>query len=173
MPPLYTIFGWNAKSGTIAIDEKYATLPTGKTIMTKSVSSWYKKGLQFECKACGRCCSGGSGYVWVTQDEIDNIAAQMGLDPQMCEQVFVWTVRGKQRSLKEYPNGDCVLLSDQTRRCRVYSERPIQCRTWPFWSQNLYSPSTWKATAATCPGCNNGRLYTLEEIEAQREAWEG
>ena len=141
------------------------------TIMTES--PWYKKGLQFECKVCGRCCTGGSGYVWVTQDEIDRIAAQMGLDPAMFEQVFVWTVRPKQRSLKEYPNGDCVLLSDQTRRCRVYKDRPIQCRTWPFWSQNLFSPNTWKATAQACPGCNNGKLYTLEEIEERREAWVG
>jgi len=148
-------------------------LPTGRMTMTESISPWYKEGLQFECKACGRCCSGGSGYVWVTQEEIDSIATQMGLAPQMFEQVFVWTVRVKQRSLKEYPNGDCVLLSDQTRRCRVYAERPIQCRTWPFWSQNLFSPNTWKATAATCPGCNSGRLYTLEEIEEQRDAWGG
>ena len=141
--------------------------------MTESVLPWYKEGLQFGCKACGHCCSGGPGYVWVTQEEIDSLAAQMGLAPLMFEQVFVWTVAPRKRSLKEYPSGDCVLLSDQTRRCRVYVERPIQCRTWPFWSQNLFSPNTWAATAATCPGCNSGKLYTLEEIEEQCKAWGG
>ena len=140
--------------------------------MTDAVLPWYKSGLQFECTVCGQCCTGGSGYVWVSQEEIDSIAAQMGLTPQMFEQVFVWTVRIQKRSLKEYPNGDCVLLSDQTRRCRVYSERPIQCRTWPFWSQNLVSPNTWKAIAATCPGCNRGKLYSLEEIDERRKAFE-
>jgi len=139
--------------------------------MTESALPWYKDGLQFECTVCGRCCTGGSGFVWVSQTEIDSIAAQMGLTPLMFEQVFVWTVRPKQRSLKEYPNGDCVLLNDQTHRCRVYAERPIQCRTWPFWTQNLLSPNTWSAIAATCPGCNRGRLYSLEEIEERRKAF--
>jgi Fe-S-cluster containining protein len=140
--------------------------------MTESSLPWYKDGLQFECTVCGRCCTGGSGYVWVSQEEIDSIAAQMELAPLLFEQVFVWTVRSKKRSLKEYPNGDCVLLSDKTRRCRVYAERPVQCRTWPFWSQNLLSPNTWSATASTCPGCNRGKLYTLDEIEERRKAFE-
>ena len=133
---------------------------------------WYRDGLSFECKVCGRCCTGGAGYVWVTQEEIDRIAVRMGLTPLMFEQVFVWTVNAKKRSLKEYPNGDCVLLSDKTRQCRFYSERPIQCRTWPFWTQNLVSPNSWAATASSCPGCNRGKRYTLEEIEEQRQAFE-
>lgn len=139
--------------------------------MSESFSPWYKEGLQFECTVCGRCCSGGEGYVWVSQEEINSIAAQIGLSPLIFEQVFVWTVQAKRRSLKEHPNGDCVLLGDKTRRCRVYSERPIQCRTWPFWTQNLFSPDTWAAAAATCPGCNNGKLHTLEDIEEQRKAF--
>jgi Fe-S-cluster containining protein len=138
--------------------------------MTESVA-WYKDGLQFECTVCGRCCTGGSGFVWVSQEEIDGIATQMGLTSLMFEQVFVWTVRPKKRSLKEYPNGDCVLLSDQTRRCRVYAERPIQCRTWPFWEQNLLTPNTWSAVAATCPGCSRGKHYSFEEIEERRKAF--
>ena len=140
--------------------------------MTKSALPWYKEGLNFECTVCGRCCTGGSGYVWVSQEEINNISARMGLTPLMFEQVFVWTVRSQKRSLKEYPSGDCVLLSDKTRRCRVYEERPIQCQTWPFWSQNLVSPKTWAATASTCPGCNRGKLYTFDEIEERRKAFE-
>jgi Fe-S-cluster containining protein len=141
-------------------------------MMTESIVPWYKDGLQFECQVCGRCCTGGSGYVWVSQEEINNIAAQMGLAPLIFEQVFVWTVRPKKRSLKEYPNGDCVLLNDKTRCCRIYSERPVQCRTWPFWSQNLISPNTWAATASTCSGCNTGKHHSLEEIEERRKAFE-
>ena len=140
--------------------------------MTESVLPWYKEGLQFECAVCGRCCTGGEGYVWVSQEEIDRIAAQMGLSSLIFEQAFVWMVNSKKRSLKEYPDGDCVLLDDNTRRCRVYSERPIQCQTWPFWSQNLVSPRTWATVAATCPGCNRGKLYTLDEIEERRKAFE-
>jgi hypothetical protein len=45
----------------------------------ENAEPWYKDGLQFECRTCGRCCSGGSGYVWVTQDEINQLSAKMGL----------------------------------------------------------------------------------------------
>lgn len=140
--------------------------------MTESPLPWYREGLQFECTVCGSCCTGGDGYVWVTQEDIDRIAARMGLTPVLFEQVFVWTVKPNKKSLKEYPNGDCVLLNDQTRCCRVYAERPIQCQTWPFWSQNLFSPNTWAGAAKTCTGCNRGKLYTLEEIEERRKAFE-
>jgi Fe-S-cluster containining protein len=131
---------------------------------------WYHDGLQFGCKACGRCCGGGPGYVWITQEEIDRMAKRLGLSTLLFEQAFVWTVRGRKRSLKEYPNGDCVLLDEKTRGCKVYDERPIQCRTWPFWSQNIDTPNSWKTTAKFCPGCNSGKFYTLAEIEKQRNS---
>ncbi|MDR3233059.1 MAG: YkgJ family cysteine cluster protein [Planctomycetaceae bacterium] len=130
---------------------------------------WYDDGLQFECTVCGRCCGGGSGYVWVTQDDIGAMAKHLGLVPLVFEQAFVWTVRGHKRSLKEYPNGDCVMLSEKSRGCKVYEQRPVQCRTWPFWEQNTDIPASWKITAKFCPGCNRGRLYSAAEIEERRQ----
>jgi Fe-S-cluster containining protein len=141
---------------------------------------WYRDGLQFSCKVCGRCCGGGEGFVWVTPEEINRMAKKMGINTALFEQSFVKTVRGTNRqaahgrslSLKEYSNGDCVLLNDKTRSCMVYDERPIQCRTWPFWNYNIESPKAWKRTAKYCPGCDNGKLYTLEEIEEQKNGIE-
>ena len=126
---------------------------------------WYKNGLQFECQQCGRCCGGGEGYVWVTPQDVENFAKRLGLPVGVFEPAFVWTVRGNKRSLKEYPNGDCVMLHEKTRGCKTYEERPLQCRTWPFWPQNLRTENSWKAATAGCPGCNQGKLYTLAEIE--------
>lgn len=137
-----------------------------------SKDPWYKEGLYFGCEACGRCCGGGPGYVWVTQDEIDRLATKLGLSPVLFEQAFAYTVRGRKRSLREYPNGDCVLLDEKTRGCKAYEDRPMQCKTWPFWRQNIDSKKSWEMTAKYCPGCNQGRLYTLEEIEEQRDAWD-
>lgn len=137
-----------------------------------SKEPWYKDGLCFECNVCGRCCGGGPGYVWVTQEEIDRMAKKMGLSSPIFEQAFVYTVRGRKRSLKEYPNGDCVLLDEKTRGCKAYEDRPIQCKTWPFWRQNIDSKRSWEITAKYCPGCNQGRLYTQQEIEEQRDAWD-
>jgi Fe-S-cluster containining protein len=131
--------------------------------------TWYADGLQFECKACGRCCGGGAGYVWVTQNDIDAMAKCLGLSPLLFEQAFVWTVRGRQRSLKEYQNGDCVMLDEKSRGCKVYDQRPVQCRTWPFWKQNIDIPASWKVTAKFCPGCNRGKLFSAEEITERSE----
>jgi uncharacterized protein len=72
--------------------------------------------------------------------------------------------------LIEFANGDCVFFDNQRRGCKIYSARPRQCRTWPFWDSNLNAPETWDETAAHCAGCNNGPLIVLEEIELRRQS---
>ena len=49
--------------------------------------------------------------------------------------------------------------------CSVYETRPMQCRTWPFWHDNIDTPAPWQAVCAECPGAEKARLYTREEIE--------
>jgi Fe-S-cluster containining protein len=127
---------------------------------------WYQDGLRFECTQCGNCCSGAPGYVWVNQEEIDALAKQLDMSPEAFEKKYVRPV-GVRRSLVEFPNGDCVFLDRETRRCTVYEARPRQCRTWPFWDSNLKSPATWRQTCQTCPGCGRGDLVPLEEIARQ------
>ncbi len=42
---------------------------------------WYKDGLAFQCSQCGHCCSGpSSGFVWVDDEEIAQLAAAMEQD---------------------------------------------------------------------------------------------
>lgn len=129
---------------------------------------WYRDGLRFTCTQCGDCCTGAPGFVWVTKEEIAALAAAVGLDCEAFEEQYVRRV-GARKSLKEFPNGDCVLFDSQTRRCTAYAARPRQCRTWPFWESNLRTPADWQRTCQACPGSGQGRLYTLEEIEAQRQ----
>lgn len=130
---------------------------------------WYHKGLKFQCTQCGDCCTGAPGYVWVNQEEIESLAAQIGeTDVEQFERLYVRTV-GIRKSLKEFPNGDCVFFDDQTRKCTVYGARPRQCRTWPFWESNLRTPEDWQRTCDVCPGSGRGKLYQIEHIEAQRK----
>jgi hypothetical protein len=49
--------------------------------------------------------------------------------------------------------------------CKIYSKRPLQCRTFPFWRSNLKKKPDWNKQKLTCPGIDKGRLYTYEEIE--------
>lgn len=127
---------------------------------------WYDDGLRFKCTGCGDCCTGAPGYVWVNQAEIDAMAARLQMDVGEFEQHYVRRI-GIRRSLKELANYDCVFLDAQTRKCRVYEDRPRQCRTWPFWNSNLRTPQSWNATCDVCPGSGRGRLYTLGQIERQ------
>ncbi|MFM8176039.1 MAG: YkgJ family cysteine cluster protein [Pirellulaceae bacterium] len=132
-------------------------------------SPWYREGLAFECTQCGRCCGGAPGFVWVEPEEIAAMAEAVGMgqDIEQFERRFVRSV-GARKSLVEYPDGDCIFLDPQTRGCTVYQARPIQCRTWPFWTSNLEDPKAWQQTARHCPGCNQGPVYTLQEIEQRR-----
>jgi uncharacterized protein len=129
---------------------------------------WYHAGLRFTCSQCGDCCTGAPGHVWVNNEEIAAIAAVVGIDVEQFEDQYVRRV-GARKSLKEFPNGDCVFFNNETRGCSVYSARPRQCRTWPFWDSNLKTPEDWKHTCSACPGSGQGKLHDLEAIEAQRK----
>jgi Fe-S-cluster containining protein len=128
---------------------------------------WYADGLRFKCTGCGDCCTGGPGYVWVNQSEIDALARRLKLPVEEFERKFVREV-GVRRTLKELKNYDCVFLDGETRKCTVYEDRPRQCRTWPFWNSNVKSPEAWEQTCAVCPGAGHGKLHSIEVIEEQR-----
>lgn len=79
------------------------------------------------------------------------------------------------RSLREVPGGlglDCILLDRDSEPgkalCRVYQDRPSQCRTWPFWTHNLSSERAWRQAARTCPGIDRGTHYTPLQIRVIR-----
>jgi Fe-S-cluster containining protein len=123
---------------------------------------WYQDGLRFTCTRCGHCCIGEPGYVWVTDEELQNIARFRGETPAEVRGLYTrWSDRG--RILREKANGDCVFY-DRTEGCTVYPVRPAQCRTWPFWESNLQTPEDWEETCKVCPGSGQGELIPVEEI---------
>jgi Fe-S-cluster containining protein len=128
---------------------------------------WYHEGLRFECiPGCGRCCTGEPGYVWVTQEEIEALANAGGVEVAQFEESFVRQV-GTRKSLVEKPNGDCVFYDSSEHRCLIYVLRPRQCCTYPFWVSNLKTPEAWQDACHACPGCGQGQLIPLGEIQAR------
>jgi len=122
---------------------------------------WYHDGLRFACTRCGNCCQ-GPGYVWVDEQEIGVLARHLEMDPVTFEAVYTRQA-GRGRSLRDQANDNCIFYADG-QGCLVYDSRPRQCRTWPFWSQNLESPAAWKRTQERCPGSGHGELFTAEDI---------
>ena len=123
---------------------------------------WYQDGLRFTCTRCGHCCTGASGYVWVTDEEMEDIAVFRG--EKFAEVTGLYTRQvGYKRSLREKTNGDCVFW-ERTAGCTIYAVRPHQCRTWPFWESNVHTPEAWQKTCEDCPGAGKGELISVEEI---------
>ena len=71
-------------------------------------------------------------------------------------------------SLTEKPNNDCIMWKEGG--CSVYEARPLQCRSFPFWSSNVEDKAAWESAAVDCPGINNRveviniRLDCLQEV---------
>jgi len=125
---------------------------------------WYSDGLAFECTQCGNCCTGGPGYVWVDDAEIQAIAEHLQ-EPVGAVRLLHTRSGPRGTSLTEHLNGDCSFLDPDTRACRIYPVRPRQCRTWPFWRSNVATPADWQRTCEVCPGAGQGPLTPLAEIE--------
>ena len=141
---------------------------------------WYADGLRFECTQCGNCCTGPPGMVWFTPEEGRRIAERLGLGEREFLRRYARAIDGR-LSLTERRTEhgmDCVFLDRESvpgkAVCSIYETRPTQCRTWPFWPENLGTPQTWAAVKrdTPCPGMGRGALVPIEAIRIQRDATE-
>lgn len=130
-------------------------------------SKWYSNGLRFECTGCGQCCTGAPGFVWVNPNEIEEMATFLKISVEEFSNKYLRRVMGKV-SLIEMPSSyDCVFLKDK--KCQIYSVRPTQCRTFPWWPSHLKSEANWKEAATYCEGINcHATLNSFEKIEEQK-----
>ena len=95
---------------------------------------------RFACTECGQCCR-GAGEVRLTPADIHRLAAAEAMD----ESVWIQrrarlSYRRDGLSLVDGSGAACVYLEND--RCRVYADRPDQCRRFPF----------AQTTPSECPG---------------------
>lgn len=128
--------------------------------------AWYGRGLPFRCTECGDCCTGGSGYVWVTPSEAAELASTLGRPLADFARDFLRTVKGR-LSLRENASGDCLLLDPASRHCRAYASRPHQCRTYPFWASIVATAETWNRESRRCPGIGEAAVVPADEIRTR------
>lgn len=135
---------------------------------------WWAEGIPFECQGSGRCCvsRGAYGYVYVTLEDRRRLAQALQLPTARFTREYCLKAEDGQFYL-DSPEPECRFL-DGT-RCSVYAARPTQCRTWPFWPENMRAKA-WTRIADFCPGIGRGDVVPAETIIAllreQRRATE-
>ncbi|RDU67022.1 zinc/iron-chelating domain-containing protein [Helicobacter didelphidarum] len=95
-----------------------------------------------KCSECGgKCCYGESGYIFVTIHEMKTIAKFLNISLEELALKYVKKVGYRfsfiEKDCQEQFNGvSCIFFNETTKECNIYSVRPKQCRTFPFW--NIY-----------------------------------
>lgn len=134
-------------------------------------------GLRFGCTMCGNCCSGPEGYVIVSEREQAALAKRLGMPVERFVAEYTHqTSKGRSLNEKQSAHGlDCVFLDRHAipgkAICGVYEDRPIQCKTWPFWPSVIKSRQTWERHKQICPGMDQGQKHTLVQVRVARDAF--
>ncbi|MDR1510080.1 MAG: YkgJ family cysteine cluster protein [Synergistaceae bacterium] len=126
---------------------------------------WWKDGLNFSCTRCGACCGREPGTVRFTRLELSAMSRLLCVSEEKFKENYTWRKYGT-LSLKERRNYDCVFLciDDCGAKCDIYSERPRQCVSFPFWPEILENKDAWKRYSDSCPGMNAGKFFSYDEI---------
>jgi uncharacterized protein len=138
---------------------------------------FYEQGIRFECTSCGDCCkTHGDGdeyaFVYLSSKDVSRISEHLKMSKIGFLNTYCTTDSSGDIHLAKL-TGDCAFLEDGS-RCIVYPVRPMQCKTWPFWTENMVE-ETWNGPVTECcPGIGRGRLYSKNDIDIlcrDRNVW--
>jgi len=123
-----------------------------------------KKGLKFQCQGSGNCCvsRGNYGFVYLSKEDLKKLSIFFEIKQSEFKIQFCSNTDGFMH-LKELKKnkGNCIFLKDK--KCTVYKARPIQCRTWPFWNENM-NAKTWNENISKfCPGIGKRKNFSEKE----------
>ncbi|MGL4348376.1 MAG: YkgJ family cysteine cluster protein [Chlamydiales bacterium] len=130
---------------------------------------WYKEGLRFKCTGCGDCCSGTPGFVWLNQEDLERFSQHFQISVEAFLRKYTRRIGLRISLLEDTSSFDCIFLKN--RKCSVYTSRPAQCRSYPFWSAILESKDHWDIENTYCEGINHpdASLVPFEEIIDKKE----
>ncbi len=126
---------------------------------------FFKKGISFECQGSSNCCvsRGNYGYVYLSKKDLTNIVKYLNLTTDLFKKKYCEFLDGYLHLKEININGNCQFLKNK--KCSIYSARPMQCRTWPFWKENMNAKKWKKELIDFCPGIGKGRLISASIIQ--------
>ena len=121
-------------------------------IGSEEVEFYYPSNIMWDCLRCGACC----GDV----EKRERVIRLLFKDIQLLEKVtneefYERREDGSFEGLMLKNDGKCVFLTE--RGCRVYEERALLCRMYPFWLERRGDFFVF-GVDPDCPGQNEGRL---------------
>ena len=114
---------------------------------------WFEGGLRFQCTACGKCCTGSSGHVYLSGADMERLASFFQLTIGKFARKYTRLIKGRRALIDKSGSHDCVFLSNRT--CEVYEARPTQCRTYPWWISIINDRQSWEEAGEICEGINH------------------
>lgn len=136
---------------------------------------FYSGGLRFSCRRCSHCCKDKPGVVYLSQEDLGRLASWAELSEEQFRLAYCRWIEQEDGSfllsLRELSNYDCVFWKDGG-GCEAYEARPVQCRTYPFWTGVLAGQDSWEREGRECPGIGSGELHGAEDITAALAAYQ-
>lgn len=134
------------------------------SLSPEAADPFWSDGLRFSCTGCGRCCQ-TEGDVWLDANEFRSLVSSLGLPPEdvldiYAEDVIAGWVKLKSKDtitaaaavntidqkgiLSPTTAGEqCVFLDGEGKKCTIYTARPVQCRSYPYWPSIVDSEAAW------------------------------
>jgi Fe-S-cluster containining protein len=128
---------------------------------------FYKESrLRFQCTGCGKCCYGvpGDHYIKVSETERETIRNHLGIGRDWFRRRYLETLAPGEFGIRLNPDGACPFLQ-RDGNCSIYSLRPGQCRTYPFWPEIVLHRRSWHQESRRCEGINAGEPVAVPTIE--------
>jgi hypothetical protein len=123
-------------------------------------------GLRFECTQCGKCCTrrGKYAYVYLTDEEIRRLAQHLGISAAAFRRRHTFIDELGWTQLL-FADECCPFLDRASNGCTVYEARPVQCRTFPFWTSMVDDRGWTREAHELCEGVGRGPVQPTSVVE--------
>ena len=127
--------------------------------------------ITFKCKKCGNCCR--NSRIRLSPYDILIICKELKITTSELHQKYTSFIQDKENQdlltcmLKTEPK--CLFLTESG--CKIYTSRPLGCRTFPLATQPFYDGKTFKNNfyvLEECAGFDTGNKISVGEIKEKQ-----
>ena len=126
---------------------------------------FFENSIKFECQGSSNCCvsRGTYGFVYLSSKDLKRLSKFFSISILQFVKIYCDRTDGYLHLKEINENGNCQFLKET--KCSVYMSRPIACRTWPFWKENMNTKKWNKELINFCPGIGKGKLISSSMIQ--------